>query len=63
MAVKCLCALTEKLINELTPLVETFSGLTPGHQTCVPGSVGNFLGVMTDQEFLERHHANDFRFR
>ncbi len=23
----------------------------------------NFLGVMTDQEFLERHHANDFRFR
>ena len=63
MVVGCFCALTEQLINELTPLVETCSGPTPEHQTYVPGSVSNFLGVMTDQKFLERHHANGFRFR
>ncbi len=46
-------------MNELGPLIETFAGLTPWPEPCPSGSVSNFLGVMTDQEFLERHHPSN----
>ena len=46
-------------MNELGPLIETFAGLTPWSEPITKGSVGNFLGVKTDQEFLERHHPSN----
>ncbi len=46
-------------MNELGPMVETFGGLAPWHQPCPKGSVGNFLGTMTDREFLAQHHPSN----
>ncbi len=46
-------------MNELGPLVDTFAKLEPWRGTCEMGSFANFLGVMTDQEFVERHHPSN----
>jgi hypothetical protein len=48
-------------MNDLAPLIETFDGLSPWSEPCPEGSVGNFLGVMTDLEFLERHHPSNVK--
>jgi len=46
-------------MNELGPLVATFAGLEPWRGDCTEGSFANFLGVMTDLEFVERHHPSN----
>ncbi|MBT3532228.1 MAG: hypothetical protein HN478_00010 [Rhodospirillaceae bacterium] len=46
-------------MNNLGPLVDTFSGLAPWRGDCAEGSFANFLGVMTDLEFVERHHPSN----
>jgi hypothetical protein len=43
-------------MNELGPLVETFAGLEPWRGSTVEGSFANFLGVMTDLQFVELYH-------
>lgn len=46
-------------MNELAPLVETFAEMEPWRGACTDGSFANFLGVMTDLKFVERHHPSN----
>ena len=46
-------------MNELAPLVEIFAEIEPWRGTTMDGSFANFLGVMTDLEFVERHHPSN----
>ena len=46
-------------MNDLGPLVDTFAKLEPWRGTCAEGSFANHLGVMTDLEFIERHHPSN----
>ena len=49
-------------MNELGSLVDTFAKLEPWRGACQEGCFANFLGVMTDQKYVERHHpSNDPR--
>ncbi len=46
-------------MNELGPLVETFAKIEPWRGSSIDGSFANFLGVMTDLEFVARHHPSN----
>ncbi|MBT7759837.1 MAG: hypothetical protein HN732_21080 [Rhodospirillaceae bacterium] len=46
-------------MNELGPLVETFAKMEPWRGANIEGSFANFLGVMTDNEFVARHHPSN----
>ncbi|MBT4690611.1 MAG: hypothetical protein HOK21_20835 [Rhodospirillaceae bacterium] len=46
-------------MNELGPLVDTIAKLEPWRGTCTEGSFANFLGVMTDLEYVARHHPSN----
>ena len=46
-------------MNELGPLVDEFAKIPPWQGECPDGAFANFLGVMTDKEFIERHHPSN----
>lgn len=46
-------------MNELGPLVDAFAEWDAWNGGCPMGSTANFLGVLTDLEFLERHHPSN----
>ena len=46
-------------MNDLGPLVGTFAKLEPWRGACAEGSFANYLGVMTDLEFIKRHHPSN----
>ncbi|MDP6875608.1 MAG: hypothetical protein QF521_18960 [Alphaproteobacteria bacterium] len=46
-------------MNDLGPMVDAFGALASWQQPCPKDSVGNFLGVMTDREFLARHYPSN----
>ncbi len=46
-------------MNDLGPLVDEFANLDPWYGECKAGCFPNFLGVMTDLAFVERHHPSN----